>query len=97
MTDTAGRIEAILRLRFAPAHLEIVDDSLRHAGHAGAASGGGHFRVTLVSAAFEGKSRLDQHRMVHAALGGMIGREIHALALKTIPASEWPGGPAAPR
>lgn len=94
MSESARSIEETLRLGFAPVYLKVADDTLRHAGHAGAASGGGHYRVTLVSTAFEGKSRLEQHRMVYAALGGMIGREIHALALTTIPASGWTGGDA---
>jgi len=84
------RIEAILRERFAPLHLEIRDDSARHAGHAGAAAGGGHFEVVVVSAVFEGKSLLDRHRMVNDALREMIGREIHALGLRTLA----PGEPA---
>jgi len=83
-----GRIEAILRRRFAPLRLEIGDDSARHSGHAGAAAGGGHFQVTIVSAAFEGKPLLDRHRMVNDALGEMIGREIHALGLRTLAPGE---------
>jgi len=82
------RIEAILRGRFAPVHLEIHDDSARHAGHAGAAAGGGHFEVVVVSAAFEGKPLLDRHRMVNDALREMIGREIHALGLRTLAPGE---------
>jgi len=89
--STRDRIEAILTERFIPVHLEIVDDSARHAGHAGAASGGGHFQVTIVAAAFEGLSILDQHRAVNAALGELIGREIHALGLKTAAPSAWRG------
>ena len=82
------RIEAILRERFAPLHLEIRDDSARHVGHAGAAAGGGHFEVVVVSAAFEGKPLLDRHRMVNDALREMIGREIHALRLRTLAPGE---------
>jgi len=82
------RIEAILRERFAPVHLEIHDDSARHAGHAGAAAGGGHFEVVVVSAAFEGKPLLDRHRMVNDALREVIGREIHALGLRTLAPGE---------
>jgi BolA protein len=82
-------IERRLRQRFEPAHLEIVDDSARHAGHRGAASGGGHYRVTIVAHAFEGASRIDRHRMIHEVLGAMIGREIHAIALVTRAPSEW--------
>jgi BolA protein len=90
MAGVRLRIEAILIERFAPTRLEIRDDSVRHAGHAGAASGGGHFEVVIVAALFEGKPLLDRHRMVNEALGGMIGREIHALGLRTLAPSEPP-------
>ena len=89
MPDTRERLETILRDRFRPAHLEIRDDSARHAGHAGATSAGSHFEVVIVSAAFEGRSRLDRHRMVHEALRDLIGRGIHALGLRTTAPSEW--------
>ena len=88
MADVRGRIEAILRRRFRPERLEIRDDSARHAGHAGAASGGGHFEILIVSAEFEGKSLVDRHRMVHEALKDLIGRDIHALGLRTSAPSE---------
>ena len=93
MPGAREKIETILRERFQPAHLEIHDDSAAHAGHAGAASGGGHFEVLIVSAAFEGKPLLDRHRMVNEALREMIGREIHALGLKTLAPSERPPAP----
>ena len=93
MSETAERIEAILRARFSPAHLELRDDSAKHVGHAGATSGGGHYRVVIVAEAFEGKRRLDQHRLVHEALSELIGGAIHALALETRAPSEWPGDP----
>jgi BolA protein len=86
---TAERIERILRESFRPVHLELRDDSARHAGHPGATSGG-HFKLRLVSARFEGLTRLEQHRQVYEALGSMMGREIHALALDTRSPSEWP-------
>ena len=91
---TAGTKEAIgriLKASFSPVHLEVRDESAAHAGHAGAASGGGHYAVTIVSAVFEGKTLLEQHRMVNAALGHLIGREVHALALKTAAPSAWKG------
>jgi BolA family transcriptional regulator, general stress-responsive regulator len=86
--DLRARIESILRERFAPERLDIRDDSARHAGHAGAAAGGGHFDVLIVSAAFEGRTLLDRHRMVNEALQEMIGREIHALGLRTLAPGE---------
>ncbi len=89
MEDTRQRIERILRERFRPLHLELRDDSPGHAGHAGAASGGGHYEVVIVAAAFEGRTALEQHRLVNEALRDLIGREIHALGLKTVPPSRW--------
>jgi len=74
------KIEDILRQRFEPLFLEVLDDSGRHRGHAGA-QGGGHFRVGLVSEAFEGKSLLERHRMVQESLKGLFGAEIHALQM----------------
>jgi BolA protein len=85
----AAAIEQLLRARFAPEHLELADESAQHAGHAGAAAGGGHFRVTVVSASFAGRGRLERHRMVYEALGGAVGAEIHALALRALTPDEW--------
>ncbi len=83
-----ARIERILREQFQPVHFELRDDSHKHVGHAGAASGGGHFHVVIVAQAFEGKNRLQQHRLVHAALDDLLGNEIHALGLTTRAPSE---------
>lgn len=79
-------IEAQIRTRLAqlqPASIEITDDSAAHAGHAGAASGGGHYTVAITAAAFAGKSRVARHRLVYAALGNLMQQQIHALALTT--------------
>ena len=65
----------------APARLEISDDSHEHVGHAGAASGGGHYHVTIVSQAFAGKNLLARHRLVYQALGDLMQQRIHALAI----------------
>ncbi len=73
-----AEIRTALERALAPASIEIFDDSARHAGHAGAREGG-HFRVTLISAAFEGRAQLERHRMVYAAVASMMGRGIHAL------------------
>ena len=86
--DTPERIERILRQRFRPLRFELHDESAKHQGHPGATSGGGHYRVTIVAEAFEGRSRLEQHRAVHEALGELLGTEVHALALKTSAPSE---------
>jgi len=66
-----------------PLAIELVDDSASHAGHAGARAGGGHFLLTVVSPRFVGKSRVERHRMVYEALGPLMQRQIHALALRT--------------
>jgi BolA protein len=89
MSDVPQEIERILRARFAPSHLALRDDSARHVGHAGATSGGGHYRVTIVSAAFEGLSLLDRHRRVNEALRDLFGARIHALGLETLTPAEW--------
>ncbi len=65
-----------------PSHVEVVDDSFKHAGHEGAKGGGGHYSLTIVSSQFAGKSTLARHRMIYAALGPMMQREIHALAIR---------------
>ena len=67
--------------RLAPLDLLIEDQSAAHAGHAGAASGGGHYRMRIVSAAFSGVGTLARHRIVYDALGDMMEREIHALSI----------------
>ncbi len=81
MTLAAGRIERIrqaLQQNLAPTSVDIEDDSAAHAGHAGAREGG-HFRVTLVSDAFRGRSPIERHRLVYGALAELMGRDIHAL------------------
>jgi BolA protein len=62
--------------------IAIEDESHLHAGHAGAASGGGHFKLTLVSPAFEGLNRVARHRLIYAALDRHIPAEIHALTIE---------------
>jgi BolA family transcriptional regulator, general stress-responsive regulator len=81
-------IEALLRERLSPTRLEVVDDSARHAGHPGAASGGGHYRLRIVAAAFRGHPALERHRMVYGALGGLMGKEIHALSVEALSPEE---------
>ena len=79
------RVEAIraaLAAAFEPVELEVVDESHLHAGHEGARDGRGHFRVRVVSAAFEGMSVLQRHRAVYAALGTLMETDIHALAIR---------------
>jgi BolA protein len=73
-----------------PSLLEIHDDSAEHAGHAGAAAGGGHFSVTIVSEAFEGLSRLARHRAVLDRVGDLIPHPVHALAIHAYAPHEFP-------
>ena len=65
-----------------PVKLEIIDESAKHAGHAGAASGGGHFIVNIVSPAFEKKTPIQRHRLVYDAVGDIMHSEIHALSIQ---------------
>jgi len=76
------RMRALLEAALEPESLEIADDSHRHAGHAGAKGGQGHFTVDIVSTAFEGLAPLARHRAVYAALGDMMRTDIHALAVR---------------
>lgn len=76
------RMRALLEQAFAPERLEIRDDSHRHAGHAGARDGHGHFTLEIRSAAFAGMAPLARHRAVYAALGAMMQDDIHALAIR---------------
>ena len=77
------RMEAKLQAAFAPDALEVVDDSDRHHGHAGARKGGeSHFTVTVVSAAFAGKSRVERQRAVNAALAEELAGPVHALSIR---------------
>lgn len=79
----AHEMRTRLNATFAPVTLEIEDESESHRGHAGYQEGGeSHWRITLISANFAGKSRLERHRAVHAALGDDIIGRIHALSLQ---------------
>ena len=78
-----NRIEQMNTLLAAlqPTKIEIADDSHKHAGHVGARSGGGHYRLLIVSTQFDSKPTLTRHRMIYSALGDLMKREIHALTL----------------
>jgi BolA family transcriptional regulator, general stress-responsive regulator len=80
----SAEIRARLEAAFAPDVLEIIDESHRHAGHAGAKDGRGHFAVKIVSAKFVGTKRLERHRMVYSALGSMMQTDIHALSVNAL-------------
>lgn len=83
MNDRVALIRARLTDAFAPSRLDIEDDSAKHAGHAGARAGGGHFNVSIVSNAFAGKSLVERHRMVYTAMGDAMRNDvIHALSIQ---------------
>ena len=86
--DRVERIRQLLSGALSPAELEVGDDSHLHAGHAGAASGGGHFSVKIVSERFEGQRLVMRHRLVYDAVQGMMHTDIHALAITAIAPSE---------
>lgn len=65
-----------------PVSLDIIDESQRHAGHAGARDGGGHYVLNIVSAQFAGKNTVARHRMIYSALAEMMKSEIHALTIQ---------------
>ena len=90
-SDRASRLEARLRSALQPQALEIIDDSHRHAGHAGAADGRGHFTVLIVAERFAGAPVVRRHRLVYEAVGDMMTSDIHALSIQALA----PGEPAA--
>lgn len=76
------RMKQRLTAEFTPDFLDILDESARHAGHAGARPGGEtHYQITMTSTAFTGRSRVERHRLVNAALGAEFSAGLHALAL----------------
>lgn len=90
----AEEIRQRLEAAFAPIRLEVIDESHRHAGHAGARPGGEtHFRVAIVAAAFAGKSRLERQRLVHACLADALAGPVHALSISARTPEEDAHGP----
>ena len=82
--SAAGRVERIRQLltaRLAPVELVVRDDSAAHAGHAGAREGG-HFSVVVVSEQFAGRSRMQRHQLVYAAVADLLRTDIHALSIQ---------------
>ena len=79
--ERVAQIRSRLQAAFEPTELEIIDDSRRHAGHAGARDGRGHFNVRITSRQFSGKRTVERHRMIYAALGSMMQTDIHALGV----------------
>lgn len=87
MPNTATNTADLIRDRLAalnPAAINVVDDSVSHAGHAGAATGGGHFQLTIVSEQFAGKNLVQRHRMIYAALADLMHQRIHALQIEAL-------------
>ena len=81
--DRVRRIEALLRENLGATDVQVVDESHKHRGHAGAAGGGGHFRVSIASPRFAGLSFVQSQRLVYQALGDMMTHDIHALTITT--------------
>ena len=80
-----------LQESFAPQHLEVIDESAKHAGHSGHdGRGESHFEVIIVSESFQGRGRLERHRMVYAALKMELAERVHALSIKAFSPSEAP-------
>ena len=89
MGPVAERLRDALQHSFEPERLDIVDDSARHAGHAGAhPEGESHFTITIVSPAFAGLSRVERQRRVYAALSAELSGPVHALSLKALAPGE---------
>jgi BolA protein len=84
----AERIRTLLAAALEPSALELVDESHLHAGHAGAASGGSHFRLRIVAPRFEGLRLVMRHRLVYDSVHDMMHTEIHALAITALAPSE---------
>ena len=82
------KIRELLTAGLAPEVLDVADESAFHAGHAGAASGGGHYRLHLVSARFEGVSKVGRHRLVYDCLSEILQKDIHALAMSLLTPKE---------
>lgn len=94
MTESNNGLDAtaaLIEQRLAaiePEIIELYDESGEHVGHAGAASGGGHYQLIVVSRRFEGQSRVARHRLVYQALGELMGGRVHALAIQALTPEE---------
>jgi BolA protein len=88
MTTHLDEIRSRLDATFSPITCLLEDESAAHAGHAGAASGGGHYRLKLISAVFEGQNRVTRHRLVYDCLLDFMQKDIHAIAIVALAPSE---------
>ncbi len=82
------RIRELLAAGLTTEDIDIIDESHLHAGHAGAASGGGHYRLRVISTRFEGVNKVGRHRLVYDCLREMMQKDIHALAMTLLTPSE---------
>ena len=80
MNNTIAEIESRLAV-LTPQHIDIIDDSAQHAGHAGARSGGGHYQLTIISPTFSGQNIVARHRAIYQALGDLMQTRVHALSI----------------
>lgn len=87
MNDTADEMRARLSA-LNPESLDIIDESAAHAGHEGSKRGGGHYRLRIVSAQFDGRGTVARHQAVYAALGDLMQVRIHALTMQTLAPEE---------
>lgn len=88
-SSVESRLRKALTAEFDPVRLDVINESDLHAGHRSSpGTGQSHFRVTIVSKRFQGLSRVARHRLANAALAGLIGNPIHALALETLAPDE---------
>jgi BolA protein len=85
--ERVARLRAALEHELSPLALDITDESAAHAGHAGAREGG-HFRVSLVSAAFRGRPQIERHRLVYAAVAPLMHGDVHALNIRALSPEE---------
>ena len=86
--DTPEVIVSRIREHLSAESVEIEDQSHLHAGHAGAAGGGGHYEVTIVASCFKGLNTLARHRLVYEAVGDLMKKELHALSIQAYSAEE---------
>lgn len=86
---TKDDLEARLRERLEATHVEVIDESHLHAGHAGARDGGGHYRAVIVSDRFDGLNRVKAQQLVFSVVDDWMKREIHALSMKTFTPESW--------
>jgi len=89
MAIAAQALESRLREALDATHVEVVDESHLHAGHAGARDGGGHYRAVIVSERFAGLNRVKSQQVVYGVVDDWMGGEIHALSMKTFTPEAW--------